>query len=81
MDYHFSYNSLECMLNEETFNREMLWEEVSEDRYRIFSAGSTGTVYEMRFQHKNTLWMIPPQDPYESNGVSYEFMAYVHKRT
>ena len=80
-DYYFSYNSMQCELNEYTLNHKMKWEEVSEGKYRIFSNGSTGTVYEMRFPDKNTLWMIPPREPYEQDGVTIEYTAYVHKRT
>ena len=79
-DYYYSYNSLQCEFNEATFNREMRWEEVEEGKYRIFSEGSTGTVYEIRFPNANTLWMISPSGPFERDGVHYEFTAYVHKR-
>lgn len=78
-DYYYSYNSMECTFNEATFNREMKWEEVEEGKYRIFSEGSKGTVYEMRFPDKNTLWMIPPQEAYEQDGVTIEYSAYVFK--
>lgn len=79
-DYYYSYNSMECIFNEATFNREMKWEEVEEGKYRIFSDGSKGTVYEMRFPDKNTLWMIPPREAYKRDGVTIEYTAYVHKR-
>ena len=69
-----------CVLNEATANRKMTWKEVAEGEYRIFSEGSTGTVYEIRFPDQNTLWMIPPGGAYESNGVSDEYTAYVYKR-
>ncbi|WP_029035613.1 hypothetical protein [Salinimicrobium terrae] len=81
LDYREVMNSdLGCVLNEATANHKMMWEEVAEGEYRIFSEGSTGTVYEIKFPDKNTLWMIAPLGAYESNGVSYKYMAYVHKR-
>lgn len=81
LDYRESMNSDEgCVLNETTANHKMMWEKVAEGEYRIFSEGSTGTVFKMRFPDKNTIWMIPPGGTYESNGVSYEYMAYVHKK-
>ena len=81
LDYREPMNSdLGCVLNEATANREMFWEEVSEGDYRIFSEGSTGRVYSMRFPDKNTLWMIPPGGAYERDGVTYEYTAYIHKR-
>lgn len=79
-DFFYNYNSMECTFNEATFNLEMKWEEVEDGKYRIFSNGSNGTVFEMRFPDKNTLWMVSPNGPFERDGVSYEFTAYVHKR-
>lgn len=79
-DYHYSYNTMECIWNETTSNRKMMWEEVAEGQYRIFSDGSKGTTFEMRFPNKNTLWMIPPHQPYEKDGVTIQYTAYVHKR-
>lgn len=81
LDYRIARNSnAGCVLNEATANHKMMWEEVAEGEYRIFSEGSTGTVYKIRFPNKNTLLMIPPGGAYERNGVSYEYTAYVHKR-
>ncbi|WP_423819703.1 hypothetical protein V5739_03725 [Salinimicrobium sp. TIG7-5_MAKvit] len=80
MDYYYSYNSLECILNERALNHEMVWEEIADGDYRIFSEGSTGTVHKMIFPGKNTLWMVQSGDAYESNGVSYEYMAHVYKK-
>ncbi|MFD1079877.1 hypothetical protein, partial [Longispora fulva] len=79
-DYYYSYNSMECIFNEDTFNREIKWEEIEEGKYRIFSERFGGTVYEMRFPDKNTLWMIPPREAYERDGVTIEYTAYVYKR-
>ena len=82
LDYREVMNSdLGCVLNETTANRKMMWEEVAEGKYRIFSDGTTGTVYEMMFPDKNTLWMIPIIEAYEQDGVTIEYTAYVHKRT
>ena len=80
IDYFYSYNTFKCELNPYSYNYKMMWEEVSEEKYRIFSDGSEGTVYGMKFKDKNILWMIPQREPYEQDGVTIEYTAYVYKR-
>ena len=79
-DYYYNPNTRECVFNESAFNHQMFWEEVSQGQYRIYSEGSTGTTFEMRFPDKSTLWMIEPGEPFERDGVTIEYSALVYKR-